>query len=216
MEKKDTKYIRTHKKLLDLGMQQMREKGFDGISIKELCKLAGISRATYYLHFDSKEQILAEFFEKFYFMTDEMKAWIYKSENSWLALVRIELCWIHSTCRIEYLELISRYISYQITGKCGKLAFELNDEMKDLLVSYVRNAQRNHLFENDSDPFYLSNAIFMLTQGNMFKWCANQGNMDCFKEFFWNLEAVLCVKEEYRGLWKMEELYMSLLEEKRD
>ena len=36
------------------------ERGFDAITVTEICDAAGVGRTTYYLHFESKEQLLGE------------------------------------------------------------------------------------------------------------------------------------------------------------
>ena len=53
----------------------LNEKDFEAITVKELVTRAGIARATFYLHFKSKEEVLLDYtdelFESFYLMTQE-------------------------------------------------------------------------------------------------------------------------------------------------
>jgi len=37
------------------------ERGFDSVTVEEICSEAGVGRTTFYLHFESKERLLASF-----------------------------------------------------------------------------------------------------------------------------------------------------------
>lgn len=46
--------------LLDIALTQFREHGFNGVSVADLMKAAGMSLGSFYGYFDSKEQLIAE------------------------------------------------------------------------------------------------------------------------------------------------------------
>ena len=54
----DRRQRRTRKLLRDALMQLIVEKGFDSISVQEITDRADVSRATFYLHFRDKEDLL--------------------------------------------------------------------------------------------------------------------------------------------------------------
>lgn len=50
----------TRRKLVRAAVQLWSEKGYDDTKVEEICDLAGVGRTTYYLHFETKEQLLLE------------------------------------------------------------------------------------------------------------------------------------------------------------
>jgi AcrR family transcriptional regulator len=49
----------TRRKLIRTAARLWSEQGFDAVTVEEICSAAGVGRTTFYLHFESKEQLLA-------------------------------------------------------------------------------------------------------------------------------------------------------------
>jgi AcrR family transcriptional regulator len=49
----------TRRNLLRTAARLWSERGFDDVTVEEICSEAGVGRTTFYLHFESKEQLLA-------------------------------------------------------------------------------------------------------------------------------------------------------------
>ena len=54
----DARIQRTHDLLLGALTQQLNEKTFDEVKVKDLCEAAGIHRSTFYAHFEDKSHLL--------------------------------------------------------------------------------------------------------------------------------------------------------------
>ena len=48
----------TERKILNAALALMRERGFDKVSVRDICKAAGITTGAFYHHFPSKESLL--------------------------------------------------------------------------------------------------------------------------------------------------------------
>ena len=57
----DRRVLRTRQALRQALVSQVRERGFDVISVGDLCAAANITRGTFYNHFGDKEQMLRAF-----------------------------------------------------------------------------------------------------------------------------------------------------------
>lgn len=199
------KFQRTHQVIINRGMALFMEKGFDQVSVVDICKDTSIARPTFYLHFKSKEQLVAEYYESNMFFSEEMATWVRDTWNTWDSIIRTMLLVIQHTCNNEQVDLISRYVSYRLTNGNSDEASAFNNDMEALLMVLIREAQKEKVIQNNADPYYLCQTISMLQMGNLLKWCSNQGSFDQFVSFFWNLEAVLNVHEQYKGRWKLPE-----------
>jgi AcrR family transcriptional regulator len=59
-EKPDRRKRRTRAQLRKALMELIVEKGFDAISVQDIAERADVSRATFYLHYHTKEELLAK------------------------------------------------------------------------------------------------------------------------------------------------------------
>ncbi|MCD7982177.1 MAG: TetR/AcrR family transcriptional regulator [Clostridiales bacterium] len=199
-----TKYQRTHEKIIRAGMQLLFADDFDKVSVPMICKEAGISRPTFYSHFKCREQMVAEYYGASFFLDQEKTRWITSAPDSWTSIIRMQLLFIRHTCNPEQSALISRSLSWQLTGQQPETGSDYHDQRQKMLFQFIKEAQQEGSVRNLSDPHYLCRSIFMLQTGNLFLWCEDNASFDQFTNFFWNLEAILYVNEDNRGLWKSE------------
>jgi AcrR family transcriptional regulator len=52
---------RTRRELYAAGMALFAVRGFDAVTVEQICEAAGVSRATFFLHFPTKSALLIEF-----------------------------------------------------------------------------------------------------------------------------------------------------------
>ena len=57
-EKRKAQGQETEQKILETARQLMRKNGYDAVSIRDICKEAGVTTGAFYHHFRSKEEML--------------------------------------------------------------------------------------------------------------------------------------------------------------
>ena len=60
MNKAESKYYNTAVKMDEALLELLKKKDFEYITVKEICKKAGINRSTFYLHYETINDILTE------------------------------------------------------------------------------------------------------------------------------------------------------------
>src|SRR5215216_6296836 len=86
--KMDRRIQRTRKALRTALLELIKEKGYDAISIEEITDRANLGRATFYLHYKDKEELLLEEFrdmanEKVQMLTEiPFSDWLQSQENA--------------------------------------------------------------------------------------------------------------------------------------
>ena len=60
MNKQDSKYKYTASLMDEALLQLLEKKGYEYITVKELCQKAGVNRSTFYLHYESMNDLLEE------------------------------------------------------------------------------------------------------------------------------------------------------------
>ena len=63
--KMDRRVQRTRKLLRDALMSLIMEDGYDAVSIQDITEKANLGRATFYLHFKDKDELLLDVMEQF-------------------------------------------------------------------------------------------------------------------------------------------------------
>ena len=60
MNKSESKYFNTAVKMDEAFMEILEQKDFEYISVKEICERAGVNRSTFYLHYETVNDLLEE------------------------------------------------------------------------------------------------------------------------------------------------------------
>ena len=60
MNKSESKYFNTAIKMDEAFMEILEKKDFEYISVKEICERAGVNRSTFYLHYETVNDLLEE------------------------------------------------------------------------------------------------------------------------------------------------------------
>ena len=64
MDKHESKYFHTAEVMDEALIDLLNKKDYAYISVKELCKKAGVNRSTFYLHYESMDDLLRETIER--------------------------------------------------------------------------------------------------------------------------------------------------------
>ena len=60
MNKQESKYLYTASLMDEALLLLLEQKDFDAITVKEICRKAGVNRSTFYLHYESMNDLLEE------------------------------------------------------------------------------------------------------------------------------------------------------------
>ena len=205
------KFENTHRKIIDGGMEVMLEHGFYNASVNMICKASGVTRPTFYSHFDSKENIIGEYYDLSCPFSEETKKWISSTFTDLERIFRLLAAYLQNAGDIRHVELFSKYLVYKLSSqKYGSNAIytkSFDNEIRSLLVSFLRGAQDHGEIQNTSAAAYLCDSIMALQLGFLFRWCASEGNYNRNKNMFQSLEALLMIRPDLRESW---EQYCSL------
>jgi len=199
------KYHTTHRLLIKTGIRLFADYGFDQVSIEDICKKLHMSRPTFYTHFKTKQHLIFEYFESTSFLTKELINWIHSAPDPWSRLVRLHMANIQHTYYAANSKLVSHYLSFRLLNEKDSTSEKLNDALSEIMLPLISEAQDLGIIANRSDPVYICSSVLLLSSGALFNWCVSGGLIDQNRTFFWNLEVLLSVNEQYRGIWKLDE-----------
>lgn len=111
MNKNDSRYFTTATLMDEAFLRLLEKKDFEYITVKEICETAGVNRSTFYLHYETIGDLLAESVR---FMLDQFMEYIKPKSETVVSTVE--------DCSIEKLYLITPeyltpYLTYIKTHK---------------------------------------------------------------------------------------------------
>lgn len=125
MNKYESKYFNTALLMNEALIKLLDEKEYQYISIKELCNKAGVNRSTFYLHYDSMDELLEETIEtinKRFYESFGDKSKNFKISNNSKDLVLVNKDYLY-----PYLNFV----------KDNKIVFKLSFNKPDVFKSNI-------------------------------------------------------------------------------
>lgn len=106
MNKNESKYFNTAAKMDQAFLELLEKKDFSYITVKEICAKAGVNRSTFYLHYETVEDLLSESVE---YMNEQFLS--HMKQDTEVFMTRIK------ECPVEQLYLVTPkylkpYLSY--------------------------------------------------------------------------------------------------------
>lgn len=138
MNKSESKYFNTAEKMDKAFISLLCEKDFEYITIKEICKAAGVNRSTFYLHYDNTRDLLSESLD--YVISQFMGYYEVETEDF---ISRLETCEKNELVLVTPKYLVP-YLQYVKDNQKLFLASLLNDNFME----------SNEKFENMSKHIF--------------------------------------------------------------
>lgn len=137
MNKSKSKYFNTAIKMDQAFLSLLERKDFAYITVKELCEKAGVHRSTFYLHYETLEDLLSECVE---YMNEHFLAYMKQDTDAFMEKLRAcpldELYLITPEYLTPYLSYIKEYKRLFLTAMKNTKALRL-EESYDKLFRFV-------------------------------------------------------------------------------
>ncbi len=153
------------------------KKGFNHITVQELCKEANISVGTFYHYFKDKNDVIREFF----FLIDEYFKQVVEPDVAAFSndLLKIRYfcayyAYYTNCCGLE----VCRQISIVPLLSCQEHFTAEDRYLSRLLFSFIEDGQRKHQISCVYTAQQLTNMIINMLRGYCADWCKNNGCYD--------------------------------------
>jgi TetR/AcrR family fatty acid metabolism transcriptional regulator len=164
-------------------LELMEEKGYQGATIRDICKRANVSVGTFYSYFNTKSDVIREIYlsgDKFFLESVAPK--------------------LEGKSCFEQLRLFVRFYA-QINLETGldivKVLFNPDNEwfrqtrpMQSVLEEIIRRGQASGELRTNREPDQLVDYFFDLLRGICYDWCVNDGRFDLEARMVGSLELI--------------------------
>lgn len=176
---RETKKRETRKAIMRAAMRLFSEKGFDGTSIEELAKAAGIGKGTIYGYFQTKMDILHAFCEdELECLHQELTSSADREISLLQQMVSIYMSeFRHITENREFARLYMRETAFPRGVDLDKHLEHENNYFK-LLFPLLEKAQERGELRKDLDLLYITGHFYGLYLLLVSAWCSGRVQTD--------------------------------------
>ena len=171
MTKRQEKAQVTKRKLIDTGLDLLKEKGFEAINVEDITKAAGVSKGTFYTYFKRKEDIVYEISRApFADIINEINSMKDKPLIERLThyfrrfMERVEFAGVH-VCR-QWVRDVLDPKNVPDNKDSSKLSFDV-----EMLKNILSSAVENNDLSQDTPVETLTYIIISTLYGMMTLWC---------------------------------------------
>jgi len=176
LSKQQLKSKETKDKIFRAAKKILQQKGYDHLSIKNICEEAGVSNGSFYHHFKTKDDLLSYYIEEQPSINPELLDLPSSPAEAKKAIIEVYLNYVHY-CQ----ELGVAFMSNYYTPQNQSLNPLIRTERPYPIVTvhdYLQRAIDAHVIELHNDLENVTTDIRMIVIGNVFEWCLKSGEAD--------------------------------------
>ena len=154
----------------------LQEKGYEALSIKNICEEAGVSNGSFYHHFKTKDDLLSYYIEEQPNINPDLLDIPKSADEVKSAIVYVYLNYVHY-CQELGVEFMANYY----TPKNQSLNPLIRTERPYPIVTvhnYLQKCIGAGIISPNQDIEDITTDIRMIVIGNVFEWCLKEGNAD--------------------------------------
>lgn len=166
--------VNTKNKLVDTALKLFRDKGFDNVTINEICKEADVTTGAFYHHISSKAGVIVEAYSEY----DEFFKEVVKSVDASKPYVdQIVDCLDYQVKYTEDLGVISTAVIYKIQiSESNEFFLSKNRAIYSHINNLVKKAQENKELISDVSSEEITSELLIVIRGTVYNWCqSNNG-----------------------------------------
>lgn len=184
---------KTQERIRECALSLFKEKGYDNVTVVQICEAAGITKRTFYYHFDSKEQLLSGITEYLGVKAEQLLASLASQQTN------VGTLWaLMSTYSINSANygpgIVRQIYVNMVQGKADE-RFPYSMYLYNTVVNSIANAQRAGEISNIGKPEDVAFVLYHTFRSVTITWAAENGEFDLQKEFRRSFDAVLGVKD---------------------
>lgn len=179
--------------IIKTSLDLFRQKGYDEVSVQDICDACDITKPTFYKYLSSKQQLLSYFFSS---MSDSIPDDWYRipeGTDCYAKIIEGYLMFMEHAVSLG-VDLFNQVFISNLTEYMG--TFNDVKPFTDLMIDLIREAQQTGQIRNPSDPALLYKTGVGMSVGYSAYWCLNSGANDMARDFARDLGAVFMHEEE--------------------
>ncbi len=188
MARQDIKSAETKDNILNTALALFRQKGYEAVSVNEICKTLGLTKGAFYYHYASKSDILIYSYKE---EADRM-AQYYQSISSEKPLVKLKKFYNHfiDFFQPDRLEEMKIFFKVQIESHYENFLGSSRIQ-RDIFINILKEGQSSGEIREDIPAEILADIISRYRFGLHIEWCILDGKINLISNSTRDFEAIL-------------------------
>ncbi len=154
----------------------LKKKGYEELSIKNICEEAGVSNGSFYHHFKTKDDLLSYYIEEQPNINPDILELPVNAAEAKEAIIRVYLNYV-AYCKELGVEFMAGY--YDTKNQALNVAIRTERPYPIVTVQhYVEKAMEAGTIRLTEGIEEFTTDIRMIVIGNVFEWCLRNGEVD--------------------------------------
>lgn len=176
LSRQQQKSKETKERIFRAAKRILQKKGYEELSIKNICEEAGVSNGSFYHHFKTKDDLLSYYIEDQPNINPDLLDLPKNADEAKIAIIHVYLNYVEY-CRELGVEFMSGY--YDTKNQALNPAIRTERPYPIVTVqTYVEKAVREGIIRIGVDIDEFTTDIRMIVIGNVFEWCLRNGEAD--------------------------------------
>ncbi len=176
LSKQQQKSKATKEKIFQAAKAILKKKGYEELSIKNICEEAGVSNGSFYHHFKTKDDLLSYYIEEQPSINPDVLELPENASEAKEAIIRVYLNYVEY-CEELGVEFMAGY--YDTKNQALNVAIRTERPYPIVTVqNYVERAIEAGKIRLDGEIEGFTTDIRMIVIGNVFEWCLRNGEVD--------------------------------------
>lgn len=172
---RDLQAMETRRKIFNTAAQLITEKGFDHVTVEEICKKSGVAKGLFYHYFNSKADIVIETYMDVdnKFSAEVMALPATTPYDRVIYAVSFQARY----AKAKGLEFVKQIYKHQLdTGT----AFFISEDRAffRLIRDAIREGQQKNQLRSDFSAEVLTRLVLSISRGITYDWCLHDGDYD--------------------------------------
>lgn len=170
--------LNTRQKIFETALALFAKKGYERVTVDDICAKSGVTKGAFYNHFASKDQIMVENFVRIDQYYQEILAEIDSLDSS---LEKVKAFSGHSMKYISGMgvnNVRALFHSQIAPGKKNSAIMSRKRPLYKISQKLVREAQQNGEIREDLDSAEITDMVIRCSRGVIYDWCLANGKFD--------------------------------------
>ena len=199
MSRQQQKSMETKEKIFQAAKRILQKKGYEELSIKNICEEAGVSNGSFYHHFRTKDDLLSYYIEDQPTINPDLLELPENAAGVKEGIIQVYLNYV-KYCRELGVEFMSGY--YDTKNQALNAAIRTERPYPIVTVqTYVEKAIAAGVVRLNVEIEEFTTDIRMIVIGNVFEWCLRKGEADfegnMSRSLGRYLDSTLCEGQQY-------------------
>jgi hypothetical protein len=189
----------TRDKIQRCALRLFSEKGYNNVTIDDICSDLEITRGAFYYHYSSKDSLFDILYNTPFAFDMDTMAKVFGAENCWgkyWLLHEHGFMWLEETGA----ELVSTIITLALEKKNKRFFPALNSPYDEITAGIIEMGQKAGHFGVIGEPLRISRLARNIYVGVIQDWCCDNGSFDLIAAVKRGLALGLQVREDISEL----------------